>query len=40
LIILPNLELFTPVVPDERLNPGFRNLSASRGYAPARAMMQ
>jgi hypothetical protein len=37
---MPNLDLFAPVVPDDRLNPGFRNLTALRGYAPARAMMQ
>ena len=37
---MPNLDLFTPVVPEARLNPGFRNLTASRGYAPTRAMMQ
>lgn len=37
---LTNLDLFTPVVPEARLNPGFRNLIASRGYAPTRAMMQ
>ena len=37
---MPNLDLFTPVVPDDRVNPCFRNLTASRGYAPAGAMMQ
>ena len=39
-VLAPNLDLFTPVVPEDRLNPGFRNLTASQGYAPARAMMQ
>lgn len=37
---MPNLDLFTPVVPERRLNPGFRNLAAWHGYAPSRAMMQ
>lgn len=37
---MTNLDLFTPVVPEARLNPGFRNVTASRGYAPSRALMQ
>jgi hypothetical protein len=40
LIIMPNLDLFTPVVPADRLNPGFRELTGHSGHAPARAMMQ
>lgn len=37
---MSSLDLFTPVVPEHRLNLGFRSLAASRGYAPARAVMQ
>lgn len=37
---MPELDLFSPVVPDEALHPSFRKLVAFAGYAPSRAVMQ
>jgi hypothetical protein len=37
---VPDLDLFSPVVPDDRLHRSFRSLVTSAGYAPSRAMMQ
>jgi hypothetical protein len=36
---MPNLDLFTRVVPKARLHPNLRELIASRRHAPAHTMM-